>query len=110
MLEALWTIKFITDNDNYGGGVIVFETGRIFGGDHGYYYIGEYSTDQDQIQARVTVKRHASEAQSIFGDVAEFELHVEGEINEPDMMVFGYRPGASEYEIGIALHKVTELP
>ena len=31
MIEALWSVKFITAEESYGAGVVVFETNRIFG-------------------------------------------------------------------------------
>lgn len=36
MIEALWSVEFVAANGNYGGGVVIFESGRIFGGDSSF--------------------------------------------------------------------------
>jgi hypothetical protein len=41
-LEALWTMQYRTADGWQLGGVVVLETGRIFGGDADYYYLGDY--------------------------------------------------------------------
>lgn len=38
MLEALWSVEFVSNTDGEGAGVAVLETGRILGGDGQYYY------------------------------------------------------------------------
>jgi hypothetical protein len=59
-LEALWAVTFGTAH-NLGWGVLVFETGRIFGGDTCFYYVGRFTYNQrDQtIAGDVEVSRHA---------------------------------------------------
>ena len=33
MLEALWSVEFVSNVNDSGAGVVVLETGRILGGD-----------------------------------------------------------------------------
>ena len=59
-LEALWALTFGTEQ-RLGAGVVVFETGRIFGGDGNFYYLGhyDYNTRDQTISGEVAVIRHA---------------------------------------------------
>lgn len=42
MIEALWSVEFMSNLQGAGAGVAVFETGRVLGGDAGYTYVGKY--------------------------------------------------------------------
>ena len=33
MLEALWSIEFVSNDGNFGAGVVVLEAGHVFGED-----------------------------------------------------------------------------
>jgi hypothetical protein len=48
-LEALYLVEFgdVSGVDYQNGGVAVLETSRIFGGDSGYHYVGDYSAFGD---------------------------------------------------------------
>jgi hypothetical protein len=50
-IEAVWAVNFITPVGAGGAGVVVFETGRIFGGDSYYYYIGGYLINGTEVHA-----------------------------------------------------------
>jgi hypothetical protein len=54
-VEALWTREFGLAGRWENGGVVVFETGRVFGGDCRYYYVGEFATVADRIEASAQV-------------------------------------------------------
>lgn len=83
-LEALWSIQFEVPNiERAGGGVIVFETGRIYGGDSSFYYIGDYSVDNNEIQGRVEVKRHNEMLEAVILGLEGQAYSFEGVI-EPD--------------------------
>jgi hypothetical protein len=61
------------------GGVIVFETGRAFGGDNRYYYVGEFGTVADRIEATVRVVHYHGEPKTAYGDTAtDYEIKLEG--------------------------------
>jgi len=51
-IEALWAVNFSTQLGFSGSGVAVFETGRIFGGDSLYYYIGDYVLNGDTVRGK----------------------------------------------------------
>lgn len=53
MLEALWSVEFLSTAQGYGAGVIVLESSRVFGGDSTYFYIGSYELTHDILTAEV---------------------------------------------------------
>ena len=71
-IEALWSIDFTGVNNNSiakSGGVVVFETGRVFGGDTWQLYTGSYSrTDDGRLKVEIATDVHHTEGgESIFG-------------------------------------------
>ena len=70
-VEACWTVRFGPAND---GGVAVLESGRIYGGDSGYAYLGSYEVDGERVAGRLTIIRHNPQIRSIFGNAARFDL------------------------------------
>jgi hypothetical protein len=65
-----------------GAGIVIFETGRIFGGDQDYIYLGKYSVTPDgkQLSADVDVSNHSGNRSSIFGPLNQFTLHIEAQV------------------------------
>ena len=84
-LEALYVVEF-GDVAGFGyrnGGVVVLEANRIFGGDSGYYYIGEYSIFGDRLEACVRITKHNPLWINAFGDDAlQFQIEVSGRIRD----------------------------
>ncbi len=85
MLEGLWTIEFVSNVETYGAGVVVFESGRILGGDSSYYYIGTFRVKNKIVEAEVEGTHYAGEAHSIFGFRHKFKLKLSGKPQVPLM-------------------------
>jgi hypothetical protein len=90
MLEALWTVEFVSNTGSYGAGVVVFKTGRIFGGDAFYYYLGNVVVKNEIVEAEVVVTHHSGPPQSIFGPLNKFHLKLSGKLQMPVMELHGY--------------------
>jgi hypothetical protein len=58
-VEALWLDEFITNKGNYGTGVVIFETNKVFGGDSMYYYLGTFKAGGDSIAGEVNIGHNA---------------------------------------------------
>ena len=95
----------------YLGGVVVLETGRIFGGDSSYYYRGSYKLDGEKFLAKVQIRKHTDlfNTENIFG--REFnvgvDLSVEGE-REGENLV-GILKGPTG-ETTFTLERLDDLP
>ena len=68
-LEALWAAHFgdVAAPDHFNGGVVVFETGRVFGGDSSFYYTGEYDTSGEAFSAQIKITHYSGDDVTAFG-------------------------------------------
>lgn len=68
MLEALWSVEFaVPSKGNYGAGVIIFENGRLYGGDSSYYYVGNYLVNDGIVVASLKVKHYSGSPENVMG-------------------------------------------
>ena len=80
MEKGLWTVEFTTSVGGAGTGTIVFENGRVAGGDAGYYYIGNYNIDHDKIAGEVKIQKYNPGSVSVFGALEHGDLKISGSI------------------------------
>ena len=79
MIQGLWSVEFASSAGYEGAGVIVFESGRLFGGDSRCFYLGDYSMGPDhQLFARIRVTHYAGEPLPIFGRASEMLIVMAG--------------------------------
>ena len=112
MLEAMWTVKFVGTNGAMamgGGGIIVFESGRIFGGDSSFTYIGNYELAGGRISAAVDVSRYDAGLPSVVG-LDKFTLRLSGEIARESFSVAGHVEGDPRRQMAVQLRRIAELP
>jgi T3SS negative regulator,GrlR len=110
-LEALWAITFGTGEDT-GSGVIVFETGRIFGGDTSFYYLGRYSYNpRDQtLSGEVEVVRHSAFQHFIFPGFDGGRVQLRGQVAEPEMILTGHLTQDPQQRIAVHCRHLANLP
>ena len=81
-LEALWAVYYgdAADPDHFNGGVVVFESSRVFGGDSYFYYAGSYKASAKTICAQVKITHYSGHDVTAFGiQVREsLELQIQG--------------------------------
>jgi hypothetical protein len=70
-IDGLWTAEFGSSDGMFGGGVVVFQAGKVMGGDGTYYYIGEYKIDGSTFHATLKVSPYIEGAQSVFKTVGQ---------------------------------------
>jgi len=109
MIEALWSVEFVAANGNSGGGVVIFESGRIFGGDSSYYYVGSYQVNGSDISGKVRVNHYYGEVNNIFGDYKEVTLEFSGRIQAEQFIVEGIAKEPNS-NAKIRLTRRSELP
>ncbi len=82
-VEGLWTADFEVLAGWRNGGVVVLETGRIFGGDSQYYYLGKYEVSRGTMTGKVSVTHYHGQAGTAFGDnAARFDVELAGNLTE----------------------------
>jgi len=110
MIEALWSVEFISNLQGAGAGVAVFETGRVLGGDAGFTYIGTYQANGGTLKAEVVVSKYNATGFSVFGDLQKFTLRLEGVPKHDTFDVQGYVVENPNLKIVIRLTRRAELP
>ena len=112
MLEALWSIEFISNMDSLGTGVAVLETGRILGGDSTFMYVGNYRVDNGRINAEIKVTKYSNAINlpSIFGELQEFNVKVSGKVDRETIILSGHELSNSSMKVDIKATRRVELP
>lgn len=110
MLEALWSLEFISNLQAYGAGVVIFETDRVFGGDATFYYVGTYEVKDGQIEGMIDIRNYAGSNVSIVGVGNNFKLKISGKISAPVMELAGYRIDDPSIKFAVRLTRRADLP
>lgn len=77
MKNGIYHVQFDAQG-RHGGGLAVFENGKINGGDPSYLYLGRYELAGDMVKATLKIKRWNPSGNSVFGNVPEFDLQLSG--------------------------------
>lgn len=110
MIEALYGVEFVSNMNDGGYGVAVLETGRILGGDSSFVFVGDYEVKNGKVHAKVKCTNDREMLQSIFGDIKEFTLQLEGVPDEKEFILQGHMLENSNMKIGVKLTRRAELP
>ena len=110
MLEAMYGIEFISNINIAGHGVVILETGRILGGDSSFVYVGSYEVKNENIHATVKCTNDRESLQSVFGDIKEFNLILDGKPDHNEFTLQGHMVEKPEMQIALKLTRRAELP
>lgn len=90
MFNGLWLVKFHTPSTgNSSSGIVLFEGTQMTGGDSTYYYSGSYATADHAIIVEARIRKH-SPGFSIFGNLTDFKLILQGKLAENNMLLEGF--------------------
>lgn len=110
MLEALWSIEFVSSLGIRGAGVVVLETGRVFGGDAQYYYVGSFSVVSGVAEVEVTATHYAGTPWSVFGPSQSHTMRLRGAPARDTFDMHGEVVGRPGQQITLRLTRRAELP
>ena len=111
MLEALWSVEFQSNMGVFGNGIVVFETGRIFGGDSTMIYTGSFGIVNDTIVSELHVRKYAS-IRGVGSAVGfnDFHLKLTGKPDPKVMHLTGYVVEDPNRKMTIKATRQAELP
>ena len=116
-IEALYVVEFgdvAIGGETYtywNGGVAVLETNRIFGGDSGYYYLGNYTIKDSQFEATVKIVKHNPTWEDAFGSTSpSFNVKVQATANNGIIEGFVDRLDPPQARLPIRLTRKEDLP
>ena len=112
-LEALYVVEFgdFAGIEYRNGGVAILETNRIFGGDSGYYYLGDFSIFGDRFEASVRITKHNPVFANVFGDDApQFDICVLGAVKNDTIIATMERLDRPGLLLPLCLKRKAMLP
>lgn len=112
MLDALWSVKFFSDEKNTGAGFIAIKNNKLIGGDSQYYYKGGIELSSNGvIHTKVLVKRHTKIPgyQSIFGPLEWFTLKLSGRVTGDEITLNGTLQENPTQRITILCKKIDDI-
>lgn len=80
-LDGLWTAEFGSSVGVSGGGAVVFQDGRLLGGDNAYFYVGNFKFSSRGFSATLRVSPFIDGAESVFRTAGkDLTLELTGEL------------------------------
>jgi len=110
MLEALWSVEFVSNIQGVGSGIVVLETGRVLGGDAQYFYVGSYSVEAGIVKANVTITHYAGPPNTIFGQAKSVTLNFSGKPAHDKFELQGAVAGSPGLTVSVRFTRRAELP
>jgi hypothetical protein len=112
MLEALWSVEFVSNSQGVGvgAGVAVIENGKVLGGDAQYFYVGECKVENGTVYATVKVTHYFGQPHSVFGTAKQFTLSLSGKPAQTTFDMSGNVIENPQLKILIRFSRRAELP
>jgi hypothetical protein len=106
-LDGLWTAEFGSSVGVSGGGVAVFQDGRVLGGDDAYFYVGTYNLTGTSFKAVLRVSPFIEGAESLFRTRGiDLTLELNGELtSDVEGIAQGFPREMPSLKIGVKLTK-----
>jgi hypothetical protein len=110
MIEAMWSVRFVTNQNIGGNGVLVIENGKIFGGDSSYTYIGNFEIHDGRIKSNIKVSKYADTVGiiSVVGS-DNYVLALSGKIDRDEMILSGNPSSNPQIDVVVKLTRIAEL-
>ena len=116
-VEGMWLMRSseIADTVNaQSPSVIVLESGKIFGGDSAYYYVGDYKVGVQHITGWVHTRTHTlyAEAENVFGMRGAVDYKVDFSADMIDGVISGIMHPRAGEEVAQWFHmtRLADLP
>ena len=92
MFEAVWSVEFLTAAGTSGNSIVIFDAGRIFGGNDTMICTGRYTLVEGEIGADVKVTTYAIAPGTVpqKGALSTFHLKVKGPQDAQNLFLTGH--------------------
>jgi hypothetical protein len=106
-LDGLWTAEFGSSVGVSGGGVAVFQDGRVLGGDNAYLYVGSFKSSGTKFSATLQVSPFIDGVESVFRTIGKnLTLELTGELTSDGQAIAqGYPVEMPTLKFGVKLTK-----
>lgn len=87
MIKTMYRVEFLSNNGENRYGVVVFEMGRILGGDGACVYVGTYEIENGLLKVNVKVTNDCKALTPTFGEVNVFHLNGEAKVPNDEVLI-----------------------
>ncbi len=108
MVEGFWIVQFMGLHGN-GGGVVILNEGKVFGGDSGYTYIGTYREETGKLTCVVRVSKFLGSFISVLGVEGDYDLQMVTNIHDNEMQGIMSVVGMPDLQLAVKLTKRSDL-
>jgi hypothetical protein len=88
---------------------VVFSSGKLFGGETGFYYIGTYESDGQMVKARALIRNFDPAIPSGFGIPGDYEMDISAVLQDDKMTGTAMIANQPQHSLGIRLTKKANL-
>ncbi|MBS0536887.1 MAG: hypothetical protein JSR72_22745 [Proteobacteria bacterium] len=106
MRPGLYKVSFETPL-GAGAGAVYTDGTKLWGGDSGIYYVGEYSQDGDALKATVRADRHTQGLGSVFGK-DRVRINLDGTVRGDTVTCRGSSPDAPGVQFSCTLTRISD--
>ena len=79
MDNGIYHVHFSSSIGDMGTGIVVIKDGSVNGGDLGYLYVGNTTSDGNSVSGTLNIKRWNPSHTSVFGSIDSFDLSLSGQ-------------------------------
>lgn len=108
MVKGFWIVQFMGLHGN-GGGVVVLNEGKVFGGDSGYTFVGTYKEEGDKLTCLVRVSKFLGSYISVLGVEGDYDLQMVTDTHENEMNGVMSVVGMPDRQLAVKLTKRSDL-
>lgn len=108
MLDGLWILKILPP-PVASGGIVVFINGKIFGGDNGFTWIGNFRADSRLIKGRVHIHNFDTDIKSVLGVEGDYDMDFSGNIDGDTISGTAMIANQPQHTIAVRLEKRANL-
>jgi T3SS negative regulator,GrlR len=108
MIEGFWILKILPPPVT-SGGVIMFTSGRIFGGDNAFTWVGTYSVTNTALKGRVRVHNFDPEIKSVLGVDGDYDMHFSGILSGDVITGTAMIANQPQHSLGLRMEKYAQI-
>ena len=109
MTPGIYQVKFVSNVQGEGWGVITVDSGRLHGCDMNYLYKGRFQVDGGKVTAQVQASNYTGQLTSVFGLLNIFDLNLAGTASAGTFNLSGNMHGRPDLRITISGTKKLDL-
>ncbi|WP_423821322.1 GrlR family regulatory protein [Salinisphaera sp. SPP-AMP-43] len=111
MIEGFWVVRFRSNQELFGAGVVVLHKGHAYGGDSAYSYRGTYQVDDNgEMRAQLRIEEHtAGITGNVMGAIGDYDLELTGQVQAKRFNMDGRVAQDSSRKMQVELERKSDI-